>query len=75
MAVQSCQASAFGSCLFSQDNFDIMKLIYVGAAPTVTKYFATAQKVLKVRAAVGALTSLDAGKVYLFRRREYASLA
>lgn len=43
--------------------------------PTVTKYFATAQKVLKVRAQVGPLQSLDAGKVYLFRRREYASLA
>jgi hypothetical protein len=46
-------------------------------APTVTKYFATAQKVLKVRALNGPApgTSLDAGKVYLFRRREYASLA
>lgn len=44
---------------------------------TVTKYFATAQKVLKVRALIGPApgTSLDAGKVYLFRRREYASLA
>ena len=42
---------------------------------TVTKYFATAQKVLKVRAVVGTLANLDAGKVYLFRRREYASLA
>jgi hypothetical protein len=45
------------------------------AVTTVTKYFATAQKVLKVRAVVGTLASLDAGKVYLFRRREYASLA
>ena len=44
---------------------------------TVTKYFATAQKVLKVRVLIGSApgTSLDAGKVYLFRRREYASLA
>ena len=47
------------------------------AVTTVTKYFATAQKVLKVRALNGTApgTSLDAGKVYLFRRREYASLA
>lgn len=47
------------------------------AVTTITKYFATAQKVLKVRALIGTApgTSLDAGKVYLFRRREYASLA
>ena len=43
--------------------------------PTATNYYATAQKVLKVRAQVGNLQNLDAGKVYLFRRREYASLA
>lgn len=42
---------------------------------TVTKYFATAQKVLKVRVLIGSGANLDAGKVYLFRRREYASLA
>jgi hypothetical protein len=43
--------------------------------PTKTRYYTTAQKVLKARAQVGNLTNLDAGKVYLFRRREYASLA
>ena len=42
---------------------------------TVTKYFATAQKVLKARVLIGSGANLDAGKVYLFRRREYASLA
>jgi hypothetical protein len=49
----------------------------IATVPNATKYFATAQKVLKVRALIGTApgTSLDAGKVYLFRRREYASLA
>ncbi len=43
--------------------------------PTSTNYYTTAQKILKARAQVGNTQSLDAGKVYLFRRREYASLA
>ena len=49
----------------------------VATVPNATKYFATAQKVLKVRVLIGSApgNSLDAGKVYLFRRREYASLA
>lgn len=44
-------------------------------APTATKYLATAQKILKARVMIGSGANLDAGKVYLFRRREYASLA
>lgn len=43
--------------------------------PSSTNYYTTAQKILKARAVVGNTQSLDAGKVYLFRRREYASLA
>jgi len=43
--------------------------------PSSTNYYTTAQKILKARAVIGITQSLDAGKVYLFRRREYASLA
>jgi hypothetical protein len=43
--------------------------------PSSTRYYTTAQKILKARAQLGSLLNLNAGKVYLFRRREYASLA